>query len=170
MTSQTGPVTTHVLHTLLHADGAVLPARPPPRNFLAGMIRQQNARDNVRQIPKDKEFPGQSNSAAGVWSITYLKNNVLKEMEEKGVLMKITRGKWDRMQNGPTSMIAKPEEPIVIGESTEVSTKKGKSAKSAAAKEADQHVWIIKEDYAALMAKKTAQHHVEPEARKVASV
>lgn len=153
-------MTTHTLHALLHAPGTILPARPPPRNFLAGMVRTQNVRDRVRQIPKDKQFPGQDQSKDGVWSITYLKNIVLKEMEEKGVLMKIPRGKWQRMQGIEKSQTDKAV-PVEVQEVVVGETKKGKAGKNAAAKEADKHVWIIKEDYATLMAERTAHHDTE---------
>lgn len=44
-----------------------------------------------------KRFAGEKESADGVWSVSYLKRKVLKGMEERGEVVKITRAKWVKM-------------------------------------------------------------------------
>lgn len=45
-----------------------------------------------------KRFAGETESGEGEWSMSYLKKRVLKGMEERGEVVKVTRKRWAKMR------------------------------------------------------------------------
>lgn len=140
-----GPQTTRVLHNILHeTHPASLPPRPPPRNFLTGSRRLVEARElgiAPAALPsvlgRERFFAGQIESSEGRWSVAYLKKKVLRQMEERGEVVKVTRAKWDKL--APDSEGGK--------ESGEEEMKAGPKGKRTARREEEEHVWVAKEQW-----------------------
>lgn len=127
----------------MHASTTSLPARPAPRNFLAGVARQSGPRHQTQRavlLAGKKQFPGQAESTDGQWSKTYLKRIVLQQMEGRGELCKLTRGKWDRLG---ALLPVSGAEPVAAGTSS-----------PASIKELEEHVWVEKEEWVSRVAAK----------------
>ncbi|KAK4701162.1 hypothetical protein P7C70_g5075, partial [Phenoliferia sp. Uapishka_3] len=136
-----GPLTTHSLHSTLHSlHPSSLPARPPPSSFLAGARRTLQARQlgvAPSSLPLTRDnFPGKDESANGSWSMQYLKKRVLRHMEERGEVLKITRGRWDRL--APGGEVEAESRAVELEESV------GKGKKTAK-RETEEHVWVTRE-------------------------
>lgn len=84
--------------------------------------------------------------------MSFLKNRVLKAMEEREEIVKLTRAKWARLDpnfaiatsSHPSPSSSSPSPPIPLEPQ---SKSPPKSAKNATKKEVD-HIWVLKEAYA----------------------
>ena len=141
-----------------------LPNRPPPSNFLSGVVRSQ--RDyldpNSRQKNSAKISPGALESSNGQWSMSYLKRKILTHMESRKEIIKITRGKFERLSS---------IEPIAKADLTSKMTTGGvggggaaaKVAAAAAAKHNEEHIWILGEEWRNLVKARVPTREVEGE-------
>ncbi|ORY75367.1 hypothetical protein BCR35DRAFT_306353 [Leucosporidium creatinivorum] len=144
-----GPQTTSTLHTLLHSSNTPLPARPAPSNFLSGASRR-----GASPPSSSKAFPGQQASAEGSWSVSYLKKQVLKGMEERGEVVKITRGKWERAHPQSTGSSSSPSAGAAAVEADGAAGAGGKSATAAKSqhKHEEEHVWVVASEWQRVVA------------------
>jgi hypothetical protein len=115
-------MTTRALHVALHAPSAdaststILPSPLPPRSFLERYARSRNP---AASAPEE----------TGTWSVSYLKKRLLKEMETQGQVVKLTRGKWDKLLADASST------PATKSAAVDEKTKGSK-------KEEEEHVWM----------------------------
>lgn len=143
-----GPQTTGNLHATLHSlYPASLPVRPPPSSFLAGARRTLQARKlgiAPSSLPLTRDnFPGKDESSAGRWSMSYLKNRVLKPMEERGEVLKLTRGRWDRLAPSTDA----PEETADDAVSAATGKQGDGKGKKTAKRDYEEHVWVTRDMY-----------------------
>lgn len=70
--------------------------------------------------------------------MSYLKHRVLKPMEERGEVLKITRGRWDRLAPGSSA----------AAEAAAAEAQPGKQGdgkgKKTAKREDEEHVWVTR--------------------------
>ena len=159
-----GPHTTKALHSALHSLPMPLPNRPPPSNFLSGVARAQRSflDPNARQKNLAKVPPGAVESSDGQWSMSYLKRKILTHMESRKEIIKITRGKFERLSS---------IEPLPQPDTTSKMTPGGgggggavaKAAAAAAAKHNEEHVWVLGDEWRELVRAKTPIRALEGE-------
>ncbi|KAI5479588.1 hypothetical protein MNV49_003325 [Pseudohyphozyma bogoriensis] len=156
---QYGPQTTRTLHDTLHTSFSPLPARPPPAHFLSGARRQQQQppafsdRASSAAGGASKTFPGEEENSQGSWTMNYLKHRVLKGMEDRGEVIKLTRSAWDKLN---------PAEAGVVGEGEE----KAKDVKGKSGAKASEHVWVSMEVYRQKKAESRAWREQDSSARR----
>ena len=123
-----------------------LPNRPPPSNFLSGVVRSQRSQLDPNSFQKNsaKIAPGALESSDGHWSMSYLKRKILVHMESRKEIIKVTRGKFERL-----SSIDPTPQADLISKMTPGGGGGGgaaaKAAAAAAAKYNEEHVWILGE-------------------------
>ena len=86
-------------------------------------------------------FPGKDESGNGTWSMQYLKRRVLKPMEERGEVLKMTRGRWEK--EAPGSEVASLDETTV--DETQGETKADAKGKKSAKRDNEEHIWVTRD-------------------------
>ncbi|GAA5976931.1 hypothetical protein JCM11641_002201 [Rhodosporidiobolus odoratus] len=135
-----GPMTTQSLHAHLHAPtSAPLPAQVQP--FTNSHL--SSISPSARRATPHSAFPLPEAPQDGQgWSMSYLKKKILAGLEEKGDIVKITRGKWETTA-GLKGARQEAVESVTAGGAGGKGKGKGKVQQSK--KEEQEHVWVHRE-------------------------